>query len=216
MGDRSIENIRLPSTDPVPTTVVKKAVDVIRCGGVILYPTDTVYGLGCDAFNGEAIQRVFDIKRRPEDRPALLLVRDRAMVGDLVSEFPPLASRLIERFWPGPLTIVFRGRGNLHPLLTGGGGKVGVRLPDHDFCRRLLAETGVPLVSTSANISDVPGPQDVDGLRSQFGVLVDLFIEAGPPASTIPSSVVDVSDGTLRIVREGVIPATLLREFMPG
>jgi len=201
----------LPSPPHTPALIVRRAAGVVRGGGVILYPTDTVYGLGCDAFNGVAIGRIFAIKRRSEYRPALVLIGNRSMLDALVAEVPPLAARLIGRFWPGPLTIVLRSRDNLHPLLTGGAGKVGVRMPDHDFCRRLLEETGVPIVSTSANISDAKGPQDAGGLRSQFGDLVDLFIDAGPPVSVIPSTVVDVSDGSLTIVREGVIPAGLLR-----
>ena len=205
-----------PTTKRVSKAIVTKAATIIRGGGVILYPTDTVYGLGCDAFNGTAIQRIFAIKRRPEDKPALVLVRDRAMVEMLVTEIPPLASKLIDCFWPGPLTIVLRARPGIHPLLTGGAGKVGLRLPDHDFCRRLLAETGVPIVSTSANISGAGASGDIGELRKQFSGLVDLFIDAGPPITTTPSTVVDVSDGSLIIVRQGVIPDSELGDFGPA
>jgi L-threonylcarbamoyladenylate synthase len=202
--------IRLFPPAPVPPLVVRKAARVIRKGGVLLYPTDTVYGLGCDALNPTSIQRVFDIKLRPETRPALVLVRDRAMLGTLVSDLPPLALKLMERFWPGPLTMVFNAREGLHPLLTGNAGKVGARLPDHEFCRRLLGLAGVPIVSTSANISDEEGVQEIDTLRLRFGGIVDLFIDAGPPASTVPSTVVDVTGGSLKVIREGVIPASAL------
>jgi L-threonylcarbamoyladenylate synthase len=191
----------------VSAEIVSKAADVILGGGVLLYPTDTIYGLGCDGSNGAAIERVFEIKQRPDDRPTLLLVRDRAMIDTLVAEFPPIAAKLAGKFWPGPLTMILRSRANVHPLLTGGAGKVGVRIPDNDFCLRLLEASGVPIVSTSANVSGVEGPQDIGGLRRQFADLVDLLIDAGPPASTMPSTVVDVSDGSLKIVREGVIPA---------
>ncbi len=185
---------------------------MIRSGGVLLYPTDTVYGLGCDAFNGAAIQRVFEIKGRPDDKPVLLLVHDRAMIDTLVAEFPPIATKLAEKFWPGPLTIIFRSKPDVHQLLTGGAGKVGVRIPDNDFCRRLLEETGLPIVSTSANISGTEGPQDIARLRSLFADQVDLVVDGGVPASNMPSTVVDVSDGALRIVREGVIPVESVRQ----
>jgi L-threonylcarbamoyladenylate synthase len=195
----------------VASEIVSQAAEVIRTGGVLLYPTDTIYGLGCDALNGPAIQRVFEIKRRADDKPALVLIQDGAMLDMLAEEFPPIASRLAKRFWPGPLTIIFKSRWDLHPLLTGSGGRVGVRIPDNDFCRRLLRETGVPIVSTSANISGTEGPGDIGSLRSLFGSLVDLVVDGGEPVSNKPSTVVDVSDGSLRIVREGVIPAEVVR-----
>jgi L-threonylcarbamoyladenylate synthase len=195
----------------VDTEILGKAAEVIRKGGVLLYPTDTIYGLGCDALNGAAIQRVFEIKRRADDKPALVLIQDGAMLDMLAAEFPPIASRLAKRFWPGPLTIIFKSRWDLHPLLTSSAGRVGVRIPDNDFCRRLLKETGVPIVSTSANISGSEGPGDIGSLRSVFGSLVDLVVDGGEPVSSKPSTVVDVSDGTLKIVREGVIPAEVVR-----
>ncbi|HEY6193359.1 MAG TPA: L-threonylcarbamoyladenylate synthase [Bacteroidota bacterium] len=198
----------------VASEIVSKAAEVIRKGGVLLYPTDTIYGLGCDALNGAAIQRVFEIKRRADDKPALVLIQDGAMLDMLAAEFPPIASKLAKRFWPGPLTIIFKSRWDLHPLLTGSGGRVGVRIPDNDFCRRLLKETGVPIVSTSANISGTEGPGDIGSLRSLFGGLVDLVVDAGEPASNLPSTVVDVSHGILTIVREGVIPAEAVREVV--
>ncbi|HYQ86547.1 MAG TPA: L-threonylcarbamoyladenylate synthase [Bacteroidota bacterium] len=190
----------------------KLAAEMIRAGGVIVYPTDTVYGLGCNAFRAEAIQRVFAIKQRPENKPALVLVLDRAMLERLVTKIPPIAAELMECFWPGPLTIVLGARRRIHALLTAGSGKVGVRMPDNEFCRRLMIESGVPLVSTSANIS---GKESSYGaMKSQFGGLVDLFIEAGPPVSDVPSTVVDVSEGRVKIVREGIISHDTLREFI--
>ena len=190
----------------------KLAAEMITAGGVIIYPTDTVYGLGCNAFRAEAIQRVFEIKQRPEKKPALVLVLDRAMLERLVPTIPPIAAELMESFWPGPLTIILGARRGIHPLLTGGSGKVGVRMPDNEFCRGLMTESGVPVVSTSANISGKESSYAV--MKSQFGGLVDLFIEAGPPVSDVPSTVVDVSDGRVKIVREGIISHDTLREFI--
>ena len=190
----------------------KLAAEMIRAGGVIIYPTDTVYGLGCNAFRAGAIQRVFEIKQRSEKKPTLVLVLDRAMLERLVPKIPPIAAELMECFWPGPLTIVMGARRSIHPLLTGGVGKVGVRMPDNEFCRRLMTDCGVPLVSTSANISGKESSHGV--MRSQFGGLVDLFIEAGPPISNVPSTVVDISEGRVKIVREGIISHDTLREFI--
>jgi len=204
--------VQVQSVGKANDGAAKLAAEMIGAGGVIVYPTDTVYGLGCNAFRAEAIRRVFAIKQRPENKPALVLVLDRAMLERLVPRIPPIAAELMKCFWPGPLTIVLPARRGIHPLLTGGSGKVGVRMPDNEFCRRLMTESGVPLVSTSVNIS---GKESSYGeLRSQFGGLVDLFIEAGPPVSDVPSTVVDVSEGKVKIVREGIISHDTLREFI--
>src|SRR5260221_14485311 len=134
------------------------------------------------------------------------------MINALVPEFPPIATKLAEKFWAGSLTIIFRGKPDVHQLLTGGAGKVGVRIPDNDFCRVLLEQTGLPIVSTSANISGTEGPQDIARLRLLFADQVDLVVDGGVPASNMPSTVVDVSDGALRIVREGAVPLESVRQ----
>jgi L-threonylcarbamoyladenylate synthase len=204
--------VQVQSVGKVTDGAARIAAEVIRAGGVIIYPTDTVYGLGCNAFRAEAIERVFAIKQRPQNMPALVLVLDRAMLERLVPKIPPIAAELMKSFWPGPLTIVLGARSGIHPLLTGGSGKVGVRIPDNDFCRRLMTESGLPVVSTSANIS---GKESSYGaMRSQFGGLVDLFVEAGPPVSDVPSTVVEVTEGRVKIVREGIISHDTLREFI--
>ncbi len=196
---------------PIGESTVRKAARVILGGGVIFYPTDTIYGLGCNAFDGQAIERVFSIKGRPENKPVLLLIDGREMLEALTAEVPPEGERLIRSFWPGPLTILFRAREGIHPLLTGSEGKVGVRLPDDDFCRRLLKAAAVPIVSTSANLSGKEGTAAIGDLHDQLGALVDLFIYAGDSASTLPSTVVDVTGERIRIVREGAIAAERIR-----
>src|SRR5258706_15848361 len=103
------------------------------------------------------------------------------MINTLVTELPPIATKLAEKFWPGPLTIIFRSKPDVHQLLTGGAGKEGVRIPDNDFCRRLLEETGLPIVSTSANISGTEGPQDIARLRPLFAHQVDLVVVVDVP-----------------------------------
>ena len=192
-------------------TIVQQTVRTIRKGGVILYPTETVYGLGCNAFDEKAIQRIFEIKERPETKPMLVLVRNRTMLQELVSEIPPTAFKLMECFWPGPLTLIFKARKNLSSLLTAGSGKIGVRIPSNNFCLKLLKESQIPLVSTSANMSGKNVISSIKSLKRIFADKVDIVIDAGSSPSSLPSTVVDVSESKLAIIRQGAISNAQLR-----
>ncbi len=178
---------------------------VVRTGGVIVYPTDTIYGLGCDPFRRESVERIFSIKHRPPASPALLLVDDQAMLHDLVREITPVAQKLIERHWPGPLTLVLNARRSIHPFVTPADGSIAVRLPASDFCRRLIGACGVPLVSTSANITGESPPIRVRELQDQFSSTVDVIVDAGDLSVSLPSTVVDVRGGKIVVLREGAI-----------
>lgn len=187
--------------------VVDAAAGTVRKGGILLYPTDTIYGLGGNALDGRVVERIFAVKRRREDKPVLVLVPNRRSVGSLVSEISPLARRLMKQFWPGPLTILLPARGSVHPLLKGNSEKIGIRIPDNRFCLRLLSACSLPLVSTSANFSGGRQADSFVVLRRQFTGHVDLIIDAGDVESPVPSTIVDVTSGRIEIVREGAIPA---------
>jgi L-threonylcarbamoyladenylate synthase len=198
--------------ETIPMTVdgdinaaVRRAAGVLLTGGVILYPTDTIYGLGCRASDEAAIGRIYAIKERPETRPSLVLVGSAGMVGRFVTDIPPIASRLMEKFWPGPLTLLFRASGGVSPMLTAGTGKIGIRLPAQMFCMRVAERCDDALVSTSANLTGVPPGDDPAGLAREFGMRVDLVVDAGRLPS-LPSTVADISGGELLILREGAIP----------
>jgi L-threonylcarbamoyladenylate synthase len=184
-----------------------RASHVLLGGGVILYPTDTIYGLGCLAGNPAAVERLYAIKGKPDTKPSLVLVDSVAMASAMTTDPPPLARRLMDLFWPGPLTLVLTAAPAVSPLLTAGSGKIGVRLPADEFCRRLALRCESPLVSTSANRSGVPPVAAVTALIRQFSVQIDLAVDGGERVSP-PSTVVDVSAGELRIIREGAISAT--------
>jgi len=194
--------------------VVCRAAAVLRQGGVLLYPTETVYGLGCSAYNGRAVRRIFAMKRRPMHNPAILLIDSREMLRRLVGEIPPLARILMREFWPGPLTLVLQARRALHPLLLGPGGTVAVRIPGSRFCQRLIAEAGLPLVSTSANISGRPIPADRLELLRLFGTRADLLIDGGDLPRSFPSTVVNLCSATPVILREGAVRRSVLRSFL--
>ncbi|MBI1806748.1 MAG: threonylcarbamoyl-AMP synthase [Ignavibacteria bacterium] len=198
----------------ISTHIVDDAAAVIRKGGVLIYPTDTIYGLGCDAFNADAIRRIFEIKRRPETRPALVLARSISMVKELVTEISPMASQLMKQFWPGPLTIILRAKRKVNSYVVSPDGKIGIRVPNHRFCLRLIGTCETPVISTSANISGHDTPKNVRALVEMFSSSVDLVVDAGNLRSILPSTVVDVSDGTLNIVREGSISRERLQRFL--
>ncbi len=183
---------------------IHRTAQVLREGGVILCPTDTLYGLGCLAGNPGAVKRVYTIKGKAETKPSLVLVDSVAMAGEMAVEIPALARRLMDLFWPGPLTLVLRAAPAVSELLTAGTGKIGVRLPADEFCRKVAQRCGSALVSTSANRSGIEPSDEIESLLRQFGAEVDLAVDAGNRYSP-PSTVADVSDGRLTIVREGAI-----------
>jgi L-threonylcarbamoyladenylate synthase len=183
---------------------VRRASEVLRGGGVILYPTDTVYGLGCLAGNTDAVRRVYTVKGRPETRPSLVLVDSVAMAEGLAADIPALARKIMRLFWPGPVTLVLKASAGIPEPLTAGTGKIGIRLPADEFCRRLAGRCGSAVVSTSANPPGKETSPDFRSLLRLFGGAVDLAVDAGERSSP-PSTVADVSDGSLTIVREGAV-----------
>lgn len=184
---------------------VALAVDILRKGGVVAYPTDTLYGLGADAFNEQAVERVFVIKGRPHGMPLPLLLADADALAQVASEVPPLARVLAERFWPGALTLVIPRSAKVPELVSGRGWKVGVRVPDHPVPRELARRLGAPITGTSANKSGGPDPRTADDVRRQLGDEVDLVIEGGGLPAGQPSTVLDLTGPSPRIVRQGAI-----------
>ncbi len=187
----------------VDRRVLAQAAAVVKQGGTLLYPTDTIYGFGCDAFNDRAVRKIFEIKQRSEKNPALVLVHNRTMVKKLVGEISPLARRLMDACWPGPLTIIFHAKRSFHPFITGENNTIGIRIPGNKFCLKLIAESGTPLLSTSANISGTPMIADVQQLIETFSSRVDLSVDAGTLKPSAPSTVVDVTRDQPVIIREG-------------
>jgi L-threonylcarbamoyladenylate synthase len=180
--------------------------DVICAGGVIAYPTDTVYGLGADPKNAGAVRKLFGIKGRQADQPILLLIKDASEVRDWASEVNPAAERLMKKFWPGPLTLVFKAKPNVMAELTGGTGTIGLRVPGNALTRQLLAALGTALTGTSANISGRPSLCTAREASEVIGGMVDLVLDGGRAEGGNPSTVVDVSTERPKVIREGAIP----------
>lgn len=189
--------------------------NVLSKGGILLYPTDTLYGLGVDALNSEAVDRLFLLKGRPRNRPVAVMVQDLRMANDYVV-VTERAHRLAECFLPGPLTIILEARQNMPHAVLCGGNSLAIRIPKHPFCEQLSAAFPHPITSTSANVSDQTPASDVDGILAQFGSKagnIDLIIDEGVVPGT-PSTIVDISTHEIKIVREGAIPSKQIIDLL--
>lgn len=183
---------------------IKEAAEIIKNGGLVIYPTETVYGLAADAFNRIAILKVFGAKRRPLDNPLSVAVKDLEQADEL-SYTNRYARKLAKAFLPGPLTIILKKKALLPKELTAGLDKIGIRIPDHPVALRLIELAG-PITATSANISDQPAPKTAKGAKKQLGERVNFVLDAGKCKIGQPSTVVDLSvDGEFKILREGSI-----------
>lgn len=185
--------------------LIDAAVRLLENGGVIAFPTGSLYGLGADALNTDAVERVFTIKRRPLDKPLLILVPDRAVVFDLAAEVTPAAKRLMDRFWPGRVTIVFKAFPELPSNLIAGTGRIGIRLPGHPVARALVSAFGRPITGTSANLSGQGGCHHIDELDAMLIEQLDLVLDAGLLKEGIGSTVVDITGAEPIVIREGVV-----------
>ncbi len=200
---------RIWPTDPrrPDPEAIAAAAAAIRDGGVVVIPTRHLYGLAADALNAEAIQRVFAMKGRPADKPLLILAPSRLAIENHAASIPAAARRLMDRFWPGRLTLVFKATEVLPALLTGGSGKIGIRLPAHPVCQSLLALRPHPITATSANLSGETGCHRIADLPSDLVAAADLILDAGPLPPGPGSTVVDITVSPPRILREGSLGA---------
>jgi L-threonylcarbamoyladenylate synthase len=183
--------------------VVQTAAQIVLRGGVIAYPTDTIYGLGGDPFNPAVVHRILEMKGRPATKGMLVLVPDPFWVDTLVSRIPEEFFPLAAEFWPGPVTLLMKGCSELPDSVLSEEGKVGLRHPDLPFLDALLKKISGPLISTSANLSGEPYRWKVEELIETFRPLVDLIITAREDKRRRPSTVVDLTVKPPRIVREG-------------
>jgi len=193
---------------------IQEAGRLLKAGAVLALPTETFYALAVHPFKEEALARLFALKERPEDKPVLILVAGAEMLPQVARAVPEAAKKLMARFWPGPLTIIFPARENLPRLLTGSTGAIAVRQPRQDVTLRLLAALGFPMTGTSANRSGRPALATAAEVAAEFGEAVELILDAGPCPGGLPSSIVDASGAPPCLVRPGAIPAARLQEVI--
>ena len=185
--------------------VLEEAATVIRAGGVVAIPTDTLYGLAADPFCAAAVGRVFAIKGRSAERALPLVAASLRQIEDRLGPLSDAARRLASAYWPGPLTLLVARPSTLSASVTGGGEQVGVRVPAHAVARELCRVCGRPLTATSANASGAPASADPDQVERTMSA-VDLLLDAGPTPGGPPSTIVDVGGGgEIRLVRAGAI-----------
>jgi L-threonylcarbamoyladenylate synthase len=192
----------------------ESAARIILSGGVISFRTDTFYGLGADPANESAVSRIRELKGRDDRKPILLLLADLSEVDRFIAVRSDLFTRLADRFWPGPLTIVGAAASQLADVLTAGSKTIGVRLPNDEAVRTLLRCCGGALTATSANISGRPPAATAESVADYFGETVDLIIDGGESTLLEPSTVVDVSTGVARVVRVGAVPAVKIQAVL--
>lgn len=197
--------------DEIDLSIIRRAADVILSGGLVVYPTDTVYGLGADPFNLKAVGRVFRVKGRGR-KPMPILVSSVEIAGDLVY-VDDMTLSLMEAFWPGPLTIVLRKKPVVPDAVTAGFNTLGVRMPNHPVALKLIELCGGRIIGTSANLSGCPPPRTAYEAINQIGDKVDLVIDSGACPIGISSTVISLVDG-VKIIREGSIKAEVIMNFI--
>ncbi|MGA2367752.1 MAG: L-threonylcarbamoyladenylate synthase [Dehalococcoidia bacterium] len=184
---------------------VNQAVGVLRGGGIVAYPTDTVYGLGADVYNDEAVARVYRIKERPLSQPLPVLIADISQAGMLTGDQSKQAQLLMKRYWPGGLTIIFHKSPDFNSLVLAGSNKIGIRIPNHDIARAMIAKLGRPIVGTSANLHERPAAMTAAEVRDQLGSRVDFILDGGTCPGGGESTVIDLTVEPPAIVRQGII-----------
>lgn len=190
----------LPADSPMAMT---SALKVLLSGGLVAFPTDTVYGVGALAFDETAVESIYTAKERPVEKAIPVLVADPEDLTRVAEEIPIFAARLIARFWPGPLTVLVPKKSSL-PDIVSATSTVGVRVPDHEAARALLRLAG-PMAVTSANRSGQPSPVTAQEVLAQLGGRISLVLDGGRTPGGIPSTLVDCSGNKIQVLREGPI-----------
>jgi L-threonylcarbamoyladenylate synthase len=198
-------NMIIPFNENSSAKIIADSLGILRGGGIIAYPTESYYALGVLITDEKAVKSLFDLKKRPVEKPLPIIVGDLYVLESVVKRVPDRARELMERFWPGPLTIVFEAADNTSVLLTAGTGKVAVRVPGESVALRLAREAGFPITATSANVSTEPPADDTDMVANYFGDRIDLVIDAGKTPGGKPSTIVDVTVTPMKVLREGSI-----------
>jgi len=200
----SNQKILIDPFNPQPKLILKAA-GLIKKGGVVLFPTRCLYGLGADAFNPKAVDKVFRIKQRPYNKPVSVLIKDTNDLHILVKHIPSTAKCIINYFWPGQITIVFEAKNTISGNLTGDTGKIGIRMPEHPVAFSLVKEANSPITGTSANISGQAGCSAISDV--QLAEKVDILLDAGQLKGGTGSTVIDVTTSFPTILREGSVSA---------
>ena len=193
---------------------IRLAADVIRNGGTVAFPTETVYGLGADALNQEAVMKIFKAKMRPPDNPIIVHVSSKDEVYTLTEKVPESALRIMEAFWPGPLTLILKASTKVPRITTAGLDTVAIRMPSHKVALALIKESGTPIAAPSANLSGKPSPTTPEHVLRDLDGRIDLILDAGPTDVGVESTVLDLTVDPPQVLRPGGTPYEDLVEVL--
>jgi L-threonylcarbamoyladenylate synthase len=189
-----------PEPDPID-----KAAGVVLAGGIIAFPTDTTYGLGVNPFDDSAVSKVYRLKQRQQEKPLILLLSSQEQLENITQEVSEEAKKLMEHFWPGPLTLIFAASDELKSFSIGHTGKIGIRIPDNPIARKLIDACRIPLTATSANISGQPSARSAQDAIDYFGNKIEMVLDGGPSRKEMESTVIDLTISPINLIREGQI-----------
>ena len=200
--------------DNIDFSLIKEAAIVVKNGGLVAFPTETVYGLGASVFDEEAVRRVYEVKERSPDKPLAVCVSSLDQFRQIASSIPEQAEAIIRNFLPGPLTVILVKRRTVSSAVTASKTNVGIRYPDHKIALALIDAAGVPLAATSANVSGHPSPCSAGEIQAELSDRIDLIIDGGACEFKAASTVIDLSSSPARILREGAISQEELDSFL--
>ena len=193
---------------------LKEPAKVIRNGGIVIFPTETVYGIGTNGFNEESIKKIYELKRRDSNKPISLLVSNMEMVEMVAKDISDLEYKLMRKFWPGPFTIILKKKSIVPDILTSNGDTVGVRMPSGEIAKKLIEYAEVPIAAPSANISGKPSGIDINDIMKDFEGKVDCIIDNGISELGVASTIVKVVDNIPYVLREGIITKEQIEEVV--
>ncbi len=197
-------------------TDLKPAAQTLKRGGVIVYPTETVYGLGANIFHQKAVQKIYRVKRRDPRKPISAMIASIEDVDEFCIDVHEYARCLMHKYWPGPLTLILKASENLPRYMTSAEHKIGLRFPDHPITKALMVHHCQPITSTSANLANGRPPVTAHELNINIAGKVDLIVDAGSCSVQIPSTVLDCAGGEPILIREGSIPISEIKNLLRG
>ena len=191
--------------DNIDMEQIKKQAEILKAGKTVIFPTETVYGVGANGLDKNAIKKIYEAKQRPLNKPISLLVSNIDMIENVAKDITNIEYSIIEKFFPGPLTIILKKKETIPDVLTAGSDTIGIRMPANDIALNLINYAGVPIATPSANISGKPSGTNLKDIIKDFDGNVDCFIDDGPSKIGLASTIVKVVDGVPHILRQGSI-----------
>ena len=193
---------------------LREPAQIIKKGGIVIFPTETVYGIGTNGLDENAIRKLYEVKQRPLNKPISLLVNNIEMVEKIAKNITEVEYKLMERFFPGPLTIILEKRDIIPDILTSNTNTIGIRMPSGEIAKKLIEFAGVPIATSSSNISGRPSGTNITDIKKDFEGKVDCFIDNGESELGIPSTVIRIIDNIPHILRQGAISEEEIRKVI--